>query len=33
MRNEALVNRYARGLVGALRGESELEAAHRELSK
>jgi F-type H+-transporting ATPase subunit delta len=32
MRNEALVNRYARGLVGALRGESELEAAHRELS-
>jgi F-type H+-transporting ATPase subunit delta len=32
MRNEALVNRYARGLVGALHGESELEAVHRELS-
>jgi F-type H+-transporting ATPase subunit delta len=32
MRNEALVKRYARGLVGALHGEAELEAAHRELS-
>jgi F-type H+-transporting ATPase subunit delta len=33
MRKETLVSRYARGLVGALRGESELAAAHRDLSE
>ncbi len=32
MQNPVLVRRYARGLVGALREESELEAVHRELS-
>jgi F-type H+-transporting ATPase subunit delta len=32
MRNQVLVRRYARGLVGALREESELNAVHRELS-
>ena len=33
MRNQVLVRRYARGLVGALRGESELAEMHRELSE
>jgi F-type H+-transporting ATPase subunit delta len=32
MRNQVLISRYARGLVGALRDESELTAVHRELS-
>jgi F-type H+-transporting ATPase subunit delta len=32
MQNQVLVRRYARGLVGALRGEPELAEVHRELS-
>ena len=32
MRKETLVSRYARGLVGALRGESELAVVLRELA-
>ncbi len=32
MRKETLVSRYARGLVGAIRSESELAGVHRELS-
>jgi F-type H+-transporting ATPase subunit delta len=32
MRNEALVRKYARGLVGALSSQAEVEAVHGELS-